>query len=246
MSDRSAELWVQAQEVLAGGVSRNTLLREPHPYYVDRGSGCRIIDVDGVERIDFANNMASLIHGHAHPHVVEAVTAQLQRGTAFTMATEVEIDFARHLCGRSPGFDKVRFMNSGTEAIMAGIKATRAFTGRPRFAKAEGSYHGAYDYAEVSQAPAPQTWGRADRPASVPLAIGTPEGILQDVVVIPFNFPEAAIATLNEHRGEIACVLLDPMPHRLGLVSADESFVQALRDWTLENDALPVRPLGSR
>ena len=238
MSERSAELFLEAQKVLAGGVSRNTLLRDPHPYYVKWGAGCRIVDVDGDERIDFANNMAALPHGHAHPHVVEAITAQLQKGTAFTMATEVEIDFARHLCSRSVGFDKVRFMNSGTEAIMAGIKATRAFTGRPRFAKAEGAYHGAYDYVEVSQAPAPQTWGRADRPASVPLAAGTPEGVLQDVVVIPFNYPEAAIATLDEHKDDIACVLLDPMPHRLGLVPADPAFVQALRDWTTKNGAL--------
>ncbi len=240
MSDRSAELFRQAQEVLAGGVSRNTLLRAPHPLYAERGSGCRIVDVDGVERIDFANNMASLIHGHAHPAIVEAVSAQLERGSAFTMATEVELDLARHLCGRCPGFEKIRFMNSGTEAVMAALKASRAFTGRVKCAKAEGTYHGAYDYAEVSQAPTPRSWGRAERPASVPLAAGTPESILQEVVVLPFNDPQAAVATLDEHRGEVACVLLDPMPHRSGLVPADESYVRALRDWTRDNGALLV------
>ena len=165
MSTRSAELFRQAQKVLAGGVSRNTLLRSPHPCYVERAEGCRIWDIDGVERIDFANNMAAMIHGHAHPAIVEALCAQARRGTAFTMATEVEIEYARHLCGRSPSFDKVRFVNSGTEAVMVALKAARAFTGRQRIAKVEGSYHGSYDYAEVSQAPAPQKWGPRDRPA---------------------------------------------------------------------------------
>jgi glutamate-1-semialdehyde 2,1-aminomutase len=240
MSQRSAELFRQAQEFIAGGVSRNTLLREPHPLYVESGSGCRVVDVDGVERIDFANNMAAMIHGHAHPAIVAAVTAQAKRGTAFTMATEVEVEYGRHLCGRSASFNKLRFVNSGTEAVMAAVKAARALTGRPRLAKAEGTYHGTYDYAEVSQAPAPQSWGDPRRPASVPLAVGTPQGVLRDVVVLPFNDAEAALPTLNEHRDEIACVLLDPMPHRLGLVQADDSFVQMLRDWTRENGALLV------
>ena len=240
MTDRSAELFRQALEFLPGGVSRNTLLRSPHPYYVAQASGCKTIDVDGVERIDFANNMASLIHGHGHPAIVEAVTAQLSRGTAFTMATEAEIVFARHLCGRSPNFDKVRFVNSGTEAVMASLKAARAFTDRPKIAKIEGTYHGAYDYAEVSQSPAPDRWGEADRPTSVPLAVGTPAGVVQDVVVLPFNDAAAATAILDQHRGEIACVLVDPMPHRAGLSPVQDSFVQALREWTRSDGALLV------
>lgn len=240
MSQRSTELYNQALEFLPGGVSRNTLLRSPTPYYADRASGCRITDVEGVERIDFANNMASLIHGHTHPAIVEAVTAQLHRGTAFTMATEVEIEFARHLCGRSPSFDQLRFVNSGTEAIMAGLKAARAFTRRPKIAKVEGTYHGAYDYAEVSQSPAATNWGTAQRPASVPLALGTPQGVLNDVVVLPFNDPDLAREILDEHKGEIACVLLDPMPHRVGLVPADPAFVQAMHTWTQENGALLI------
>jgi glutamate-1-semialdehyde 2,1-aminomutase len=240
MYERSAELFRVAEEFIAGGVSRNTLLREPHPIYAARGSGCRIIDVDGVERIDYSNNMAALIHGHCHPAIVAALADQLGRGTAFTMATEQEIDFARHLCGRSPTFERVRFVNSGTEAVMAALKAARAFTGRARFAKVEGTYHGAYDYAEVSQSPGPQNWGRPDRPASVPLAVGTPGSVLHDVVVLPFNDPADAIAILDEQRDEISCVLLDPMPHRLGLVQAEESYVAALREWTRRNGALLV------
>jgi glutamate-1-semialdehyde 2,1-aminomutase len=238
MTTRSEELFRRAVQVLPGGVSRNTLLRDPHPLYVDKASGCMTTDVEGVERIDFANNMASLIHGHGHPSIVEAVTEQLARGTAFTMATEAEVIFAHHLCNRSPNFDKLRFVNSGTEAVMAGLKAARAFTDRPKIAKIEGTYHGAYDYAEVSQSPQPSRWGDASSPTSVPLAVGTPDGVLADVIVLPFNDPEAATAILDQHRGEIACVLVDPMPHRAGLIPATEAFVRALREWTTKDGSL--------
>jgi glutamate-1-semialdehyde 2,1-aminomutase len=194
--------------------------------------------VEGVERIDFANNMASLIHGHAHPAIVSAVSEQLQRGSAFSMATEAEVCFAQHLCSRSPAFDKIRFVNSGTEAVMAGVKAARAFTGRAKIAKVEGAYHGTYDYAEVSQTSSPANWGAPERPSSVPVAEGTPQGALDDVIVIPFNDPETAVAILNQHAGEIAAVLLDPMPHRVGLIPAGRDFVHALRRWSDVNDAV--------
>ena len=122
--------------------------------------------------------MASLIHGHAYPPIVEAVTRQLERGTAYMMATECEVAYAEHICSRNPGFEKVRFVNSGTEAIMVAIKASRAFTGRTRIAKVEGAYHGGYDYAEVSQTPKPENWGSIDRPNNVPLVHGTPDSSL--------------------------------------------------------------------
>lgn len=234
----SAALFERARRILPGGVSRNTLLHGDHPLYADHASGCRIVDVDGVERIDFANNMAAHIHGHAFAPIVQAVSDQLKRGTAFTMGTEAEVVFAEHLCARVPGFDKIRFVNSGTEAVMTGLKAARAFTGRPKIAKAEGAYHGAYDYAEVSQAPKPDNWGRADQPAPVPLAQGTPSAVVEDVVIIPFNDPEIAIALLDAHKDEIACILIDPMPHRIGLIPVKDDFIAALRRWSEDNGAL--------
>ncbi len=234
----SALLYERALEVLPGGVSRNTVLRKPHPLYADHASGCRVTDIEGVERIDFANNMASLIHGHAHPAIVRAVTEQLQAGTAFTLATEVEIRFAEHLVGRNDTFDKVRFVNSGTEAVMGMLKAARAFTGRHKIAKVEGAYHGLYDYAEVSQTANPSNWGDETNPVAVPVAHGTPPGVLTDVVVIPFNDPERTIAILDRHKGELAGVLLDLMPHRVGLIPASGEFMAALRDWTDEDGAL--------
>ncbi len=237
---QSAALYERAIKVLPGGVSRNTVLRDPHPAYLDHGAGCWLTDIEGVKRLDFANNMASLIHGHADPESVKAVSEQVARGTASTLATQVEIEYAELLCGRSPGFEKVRFVNSGTEALMVMLKASRAFTGRAKIAKVEGAYHGGYDYAEVSQAPNPDTWGSIDHPNSVPLAHGTPQSALDDVVIIPFNDPERAVAILDEHKDELACVLLDLMPHRVGLRPADETFVHAIREWTKSNGALMV------
>ena len=239
-TSRSAEIFERAKAVLPGGVSRNTVLRDPHPPYADFGSGCRLTDIDGVTRIDFSNNMCSLIHGHACPEIVEAVTEQLRRGSAFMMATEVEVRFAEHLCGRSPSFEKLRFVNSGTEAIMACLKCARAFTGRPKIAKVEGAYHGGYDYAEASQTSTPETWGEADRPRSVPVVHGTPRSALDDVVVLPFNDTPRALALLEEHGKEIACVLIDLMPHRVGLNPVEGEFVRALREWTTERGALLV------
>ena len=237
---RSEKLYNRALEILPGGVSRNTVLRDPYPPYADFGEGCRLTDIEGVTRIDFSNNMASLLHGHACPEIVQAVTSQLKKGSAFTMATEVEVRYAEHLCSRNPSFDTLRFVNSGTEAVMATIKASRAFTGRPKIAKVEGAYHGQYDYAEVSQTPTPDTWGDINEPNSVPVAHGTPESALHDVVILPFNDVEKAITILNKHAGELACVLLDLMPHRVGLRPADESFVIAIREWTEQHDVLLV------
>ncbi len=239
-TSRSAELFERALQSMPGGVSRNTVLRSPHPLYADHGEGCRLIDIEGVSRVDFSNNMASLIHGHACREIVEAVTEQLTKGSAFMMATEIEIRYAEHLISRNPNFEKLRFVNSGTEALMSAIKASRAFTGRAKIAKVEGAYHGLYDYAEISQAPSPDNWGDVDHPKSVPLAHGTPTSALEDVVVIPFNNPEKAIAILDEHASELACVLLDLMPHRVGLKPADAAFVEAIQEWTQRNGSLLV------
>ena len=237
---RSAQLFERAKRVLPGGVSRNTVLRKPHPQYAVRGEGCRVWDADGNCRIDFANNMASLVHGHAHPAVVAAVTEQVGRGSAFTLATEQEVLFAEFMVDRAPAFEKIRFVNSGTEAVMSCLKAARAYTGRPKIAKCEGAYHGLYDYAEVSQTSNPANWGTVDHPASTPVARGTPAGALGDVIIIPFNDPLRAKAILDEHAGEIACVLVDPIPHRIGMIPATTEFVTTLRDWTHDNGALLV------
>jgi glutamate-1-semialdehyde 2,1-aminomutase len=236
----SESLYQQAVEVIPGGVSRNTVYHKPYPQYAASASACYVTDVDGTQRIDFANNMAALIHGHAHPAIVEAVTAQLNRGTAYTLATEAELQLAQLLCDRAPGFDKIRFTNSGTEAVMAMIKASRAFTGRPKIAKAEGAYHGTYDFAEVSQVANPTNWGDINKPNSVPLAYGTPQGVLDDVIIFPYNDIDRTLSILDAQAGQIACVLIDPVPHRVGLLPGTEAFVEAIYEWTRRNGALLV------
>ncbi len=237
---KSGSLYELACQFIAGGVSRNTVFQKPHPHYASYASGCYVTDVDGVCRVDFANNMASLIHGHAHPAIVAAVVEQLTKGTAYTMATEAEVQFARLMTQRVAGLEKIRFVNSGTEAVMAMIKAARAFTGRPKIAKAEGAYHGTYDYAEVSQTSNPANWGDVENPSSVPLAYGTPKGVLEDVIIFPFNDVGKTLTILDRHAGSIACVLLDPVPHRVGLVPASDEFVEAVHAWTRKNGALLV------
>ncbi|QLC24931.1 aspartate aminotransferase family protein [Parasphingopyxis algicola] len=238
--NRSAAIYERALRVLPGGCSRNAILRQPHPLYASHASGCMITDIDGVERIDFANNMTAMIHGHADPRIGEAVSKQVEKGTAFNIGTEVEIDFAEHMVSRSSSFEKIRFVNSGTEAVMACLKAARAFTGRPKIAKAEGAYHGLYDYAEISQTAQPSNWGEIDRPNPVPVCHGTPPKALEDVVVIPFNDVERSIAILNEQAEDLACVLIDLMPHRAGLIPATGEYVTALRNWTSRNASLLV------
>jgi len=233
-------IYSRACNVLTGGVSRNTIFREPHPYYVATAKGSYITDIEGVERIDFANNMASLIHGHSHPAIVDAVTKQLQRGTAFTMGTEAEVNFAELMIERTNGFERMRFVNSGTEAVMTMIKTSRVYTNKPKIAKAEGAYHGTYDYAEMSQTANPSNWGDINKPNTTPVVEGTPQGAIDDVVIFPYNDIERTLNILDQYANEIACVLIDPVPHRVGLFPATNEFVEAIYNWTRKNNALMV------
>jgi len=233
-------IYNRACKVLTGGVSRNTIFRKPHPYYVATAKGSYVTDIEGVERIDFANNMASLIHGHSHPAIVDAVTNQMRKGTAFTMGTEAEVNFAELLKERSGSFERIRFVNSGTEAVMTMIKTSRVFTKKPKVAKAEGAYHGTYDYAEVSQTSNPSNWGDIDKPNVNQVVEGTPQGVLNDVVVFPYNDIKRTLHILDQHAKDIACVLIDPVPHRVGLFPATEEFIKAVYNWTRLNNSLLV------
>jgi glutamate-1-semialdehyde 2,1-aminomutase len=235
----SQKMYNRALTSLPGGNTRTTVFMKPYPIYAARGAGCRVWDVDGNEFIDCINNFTSQIHGHAHPALVKAATAQLALGSAFGLPTESEIDLAELLAARLPSVDQVRFANSGTEAVMMALKAARAFTGRPKIAKCEGAYHGTYDYAEVSLDPTPEAWGR-NAPVSVAYAKGTPDNVLADVVTIPFNDAEAASSLIREHGPELACVLVDPMPNHAGLAPADKTYLAALRQVTREVGALLV------
>ena len=236
MSNQS--IYQRAVKVIPGGVSRNTIFRYPHPFYVDKAKGSFITDIEGVKRIDFANNMASLIHGHANDKINNAVNEQLKKGTAYTMGSEIEVKYAELLNSRNPSFEKIRFVNSGTEAVMTMIKASRAYNGKFKIAKAEGTYHGTYDYAEISQTSNPNNWGNLDNPKSVPVVEGTPESVLNDVVIFPFNDLLRTIKILDQNADDISCVLIDLVPHRAGLFPAYDKYISEIYKWTRKNNAL--------
>ena len=236
-ASESSRLFEEARAVLAAGSSR-VLATTPgaagqpgHVIYARSAEGARVVDVDGNEFIDFNNNNTALIHGHAHPEIVRAVQEQAAHGSAFSFGTEAEVRLAQLLCERVPGFERVRFSNSGTEAAMMAIRVARAYTGRPKIAKCEGSYHGTYDYSEISFLPGPDVWGEPD-PRPVPSAAGTPQGVLDDVVVIPFNDTVAAQRILEEHADELAAVIFDPLSYWVGMVPPTPDFLAMLRAFT--------------
>lgn len=235
----SAKLHERALKYLPGGNTRTTVYMKPYPIYAVRGAGCRVWDADGDVRIDCINNFTSHIHGYANPTINAVVKKQLENGTAFGLPTSSEIDLAELLCSRVESIERVRFTNSGTEAVMMAIKAARAFTGRAKIAKVEGAYHGSYDYAEVSLDSQPKEWGD-DTPSSIPYAKGTPSSVLTDVITIPFNDPEMAVKLLRLHAGELAAVLIDPVPNRAGLIPASQQFITSLVDTAKEIGALLI------
>lgn len=239
-SSKSAALFERAIKVLPGGISRNAIFRKPYPFYAASGDGCHITDIEGVKRIDFANNMASLIHGHNNAKLNDSIKQQLDKGTAFTMGTEAEVNYAEYMVERHDSFEKIRFVNSGTEAIMAAIRASRAYTGRVKIAKAEGAYHGAYDYAEVSENSNPDNWGELDAPHNNPVVFNTPKSALDEVVIIPFNDVERSLKILDQNAADIACLIIDVIPHRIGFIPATKEYVEKLGAWAKKNNTLLV------
>lgn len=232
---RSAELFERAKKVLPGGNTRTTLYEAPYPSYAASGRGAVITDVEGQDRLDFINNYTSLIHGHADPDINAAVIAQLPRGVAYAMPTESEIALAELLVDRIPALEQVRFTNSGTEGVMMALKAARAYTGRPKIARFEGAYHGSYDFAEVGYVSPPDQWGApsgSGDPTALPTTAGTPQGVLDNVVVLPYNDIDAVERIIERERGNLAAVLIDLMPSRFGLVQAQVPFLQRLREIT--------------
>ena len=236
---RSAANFKRAQNVLTGGGSRSTIRVAPYSIYVREAKGKYITDVDGNKLFDLNNNYTSMIHGHAHPDVVAAAMQQIDRGSGFSFGSEAELALAELLCGRSANFDKIRFMNSGTEAVMNAIKAARAYTGRPKIAKCENSYHGSYDFAEVSLGVDPSDLSAGD-PVSQAYSMGTPQGVLDDVVVIPFNEPGVARRILEENAVELAAVLIDPIGQGLARIAPSDEFLAMIEQFCAASDVLHI------
>ena len=231
---RSRALHERAVKAMPGGTTRTTTYFDPYPLYIERGEGCRVWDADGVERIDMIGNYTAMILGHSHPKIVEAIRAQAARGTGFAAANQLEVELAELLCERVPSLDAVRFCNSGTEATMFAMRLARAFTGRPKIARMEGGYHGTHDYAEVSTHPAAGEGGPADEPEPVADSLGTPAWAIEEVVVLPFNHPDAAERIIRREGSALAAVIVEPIIGAGGVIAATPEFLGRLRDVTRE------------
>jgi glutamate-1-semialdehyde 2,1-aminomutase len=221
---RSASLYRRGRGVFPGGVTRSTVEKDPHPFYVACGEGAHLVDVDGNRLLDLNNNFTTLIHGHGFAPVADAVARLLRSGTCFSNPTHHEIALAELLVGRIPAIEQVRFVNSGTEAVMFAIKAARAYTGRPAIARFEGAFHGAYDMSEAGQRSA-----NGGPPAS-PFPDRTAEtaGTAGNVIVLDFNDADGLEETLAPHSHRLAAILIDPMPSRAGLLRPKPQFIERL------------------
>jgi glutamate-1-semialdehyde 2,1-aminomutase len=229
-----------ACKYLPGGTTRTLSFFQPYPPFIEKGSGCKIIDVDGNERIDFFNNATSLILGHAHPAVVKAIQEQVALGTAFHAPTLFEVELAKMLCERIPSVERVRFANSGTEAVMMAIRAAKAFTGKNKIGKMEGGYHGTSDYACVSVHPDLNKAGPATSPMSVPESYGISQSVLKEVVVMPFNNVEAIERIVRKGKDHLACVIVEPMMGAAGIIPARKGFLSDLGRICQENGVLLI------
>ncbi len=218
----SHALFERASRHIAGGSSRSTLFTPPFPPYAARGSGHTLVDADGRELIDMHANYTSLVHGHAFPPVLAATRDALANGSCFGLPTLAEVELAEHLSSRVPWAPSWRFTGSGTEAVMAAVRAARAFTGREKILRFAHCYHGGSDALLA------------------PGARGVPSSAQADVLTIPLDDPEALASAVNAHADRLAAVLLDLMPNRAGLHSVEPSFASLARELTAAHGSLLI------
>jgi glutamate-1-semialdehyde 2,1-aminomutase len=218
---RSGALFERAARSLPGGSTRTTVYAAPYPPYLVEGRGIRVRDVDGNVYRDFLGNYTSLILGHAHPAVVDAVTAQVRRGSAFAAPTEVEVELAEELCRRLPSVERVRFTTSGTEATMFALRVARAFTQRDLVARFERAYHGTHDVAL----------------AGTP---GVPAVMSETIVELPWGDPEGVVRALAGRERELAAIIIEPVQGAGGVRMAEPAFLGFLRELTTRLGALLI------
>ena len=227
----SRRLHQEAVNYLPGGTSRAAHYFDPHPVYAERGEGHYVYDVDGNKYLDFGNNATSLILGHAHPDVVEAMQRAVAAGYSFSNPVESQTRLARLLCERIPSMDSVRFTNSGTEATLNAIRAARAFTRKHKIAKFEGTYQGAHEYATISHR-VPVGRLNPDGPTVVHDYPGQPPSLLEDVIVLRYNNLEESERILRENCDDLSCVIMEPVASVLGHIPARPEFLKGMRDLT--------------
>ena len=234
---KSAELAASARKVLAGGVTSNWQITRPQPVWLSHGAGSKVYDVDGNEYVDLHGGYGAALAGHAHPAIVSAVRDQVAHGTHFAQPTQNAIAVATELARRF-GLPQWRFANSGTEATMDAVHLMRSFTGRDLIIKVEGGYHGHHDSVQVSVMPDPEDAGPADKPAQVPSSSGIPAAITSLTLVATFNDLGSVARLLDEHKDQVAGMIVEPVMMNAGIIPPEPGFLRGLKDLLHDHGAL--------
>jgi glutamate-1-semialdehyde 2,1-aminomutase len=233
---RSAELYERACRVIPGGVSspvRAFRAVGGTPLFIARGAGAQVFDADGRGYLDFVGSWGPLIAGHAHPEVLAAVSEALARGSTFGAPCAGEVELAERIVAAYPAAEQVRFVSSGTEAVMSAIRVARAFTGRDLIVKFAGCYHGHADHLLVAAGSGLATFGR-------PSSAGVPEAFTACTRVLPLDDADAAQALFAREGGRIAALIIEPVPANHGLLPQRREFLATLRRLTSEHGALLI------
>lgn len=241
---RSLQLFERAQQSLIEGVnspSRGKATYSPGPLFVERGSGSHVWDADGNEYVDFMMSFGALIHGHAHPKLVSVVCETMAQGSHFAAATSAEVEAAERFCRMVLSAEVVRFTNTGSEATMLALRLARAHTGRTKFLKFEGHYHGWYDPFLLNAHGHPsEELGARENPARIPDSEGIPPATFDDVVLAPWNDIAVLERVMQEHGRELAAVISEPIMANMGCIPPHEGYLQRLRELTHEYGALLI------
>jgi glutamate-1-semialdehyde 2,1-aminomutase len=233
---KSEELFNRAQQVMPGGV--NSPVRAfravgGKPIFIKRGDGSHVWDADGKEYVDYIGSWGPLIFGHRPPEIVQALREVLDIGTSFGAPTEREVEIAELITRLVPSVEKVRLVNSGTEATLSAIRLARGFTGRDRIVKFDGCYHGHGDSLLVKAGSGVATLGLPDSP-------GVPASLAALTTVLPFNDPAALMQEFKTHSKEIACAIVEPIVGNMGCVLPRGDFLEILRDVTKSSGAVLI------
>ena len=229
-TDLSANLFARAKTVIPGGVNSPVRACKSvgcDPLFVKKAKGAVITDVDGNEFIDFVGSWGPMILGHAHPALIEAVRETSLDGTSFGAPTPLEVELAELVCDSVPSLEKIRFVNSGTEATMSAIRLARGYTGRNIVIKFDGCYHGHADSFLVKAGSGVITLG-------IPGSPGVPEDIVRNTLSIPYNNEQTLEKTLRDPELDIACVIIEPVAGNMGVIVPEMSFLRKLRELTRE------------
>jgi glutamate-1-semialdehyde 2,1-aminomutase len=230
----SHDWFERAKRVLAGGISSSARASTtgdlPYPLYITRGDGPYIWDADGNQFVDLLLSYGSAILGHADAGLCDAVSHQLRLGTMYGTCNTVEVELAEQICRMYPGAQLVRYSNSGSEAIMGAVRAARGFTGKSKILKFEGHYHGWVDVLAVSNRPAPSESGPLNAPLSQAHSRGMPSGVVDDVIICPWNSPEILKDILDRHDGQIAAIIAEPIVANNACIMPRDGYLAFLRE----------------